>query len=238
MLIDRIPQGQSPFKGRSCCDKCKKTLRWYDLIPVLSFVLIRGKCRYCHFSISFYYPLVELLTGLMFVFVYFYFLKVDLRFMIYDLRFLTNYLYYLFILSSFITVFFTDLKYGIIPDAVLYPAIAVAVIFNFQSSIVNYFLSGLGAFLFLLSLHLLTKGRGMGFGDVKLAFLMGLFLGFPKIVAAFYIAFLTGAIVGLILIIWKKKRLLGSTIPFGPFLVLGTFLSLFLGEKIVQLVLP
>lgn len=238
MLIDRIPQGQSPFKGRSYCDKCKKTLRWYDLIPILSFVFIRGKCRYCHFPISFYYPLVELLTGLMFVFVYFYFLKVDLLFTIYDLRFLANYLYYLFILSSFIIVFFTDLKYGIIPDVILYPAIAVTAIFNFQLSIINYSLSGLGAFLFLLSLYLLTRGKGMGFGDVKLAFLKGLFLGFPKIVAALYIAFLTGAIVGLILIIWKKKRLLGSTIPFGPFLVLGTILSLFLGEKIVQLVLP
>ena len=72
VLIDRIPQGQSPFKGRSYCDKCKKTLKWYDMIPVLSFLILKGKCRYCRTHISFYYPLVEFITGVMFVIVFAY----------------------------------------------------------------------------------------------------------------------------------------------------------------------
>ena len=233
VLIDRIPNDESPFRGRSYCDKCKKTLRWYDLIPLLSYLYLKGKCRYCRAQISFSYPLVELITGVMFVLTFFY-LK-DLRFTIYDLRFFLNYFYYAFILSSFIVIFFTDLKYGIIPDKILYPAVAAAAIFNFQFSIFNFIFSALGAFIFFLALFLITKGKGMGFGDVKLSFLLGLVLGFPKIIVGLYLAFLTGAIIGSILIIWGEKKLKGGTIPFGPFLIIGAVLSIFFGEKITHL---
>lgn len=256
VLIDRIPQGKSPFSGRSYCDKCKKTLKWYDLIPLISYLFLKGKCRHCHSPISAYYPLVELVTGLMF-FILFLWLT-NLPFTIYHLPFnLTieqfsnlaiNYAYYAFILASFIVIFFTDLKYGIIPDKIVYTAVAVSTIYyllftiyspmvNGQSSIINALFSGVGSFLFFLILYLITRGKGMGFGDVKLAFLLGIILGFPKIVAAFYVAFLTGAIAGSILIIWKKKKLKGGTIPFGPFLIIGAGLSLFFGEKIIRLVL-
>jgi len=244
VLIDRIPNNQSPLKGRSHCDKCKKTLEWHDLIPLISYLYLKGKCRHCRAHISFYYPLVELITGIMFVIIFLY-LR-DLRFTIYDLRFFLHYFYYLFILSSFIVIFFTDLKYGIIPDKILYPAAVISTIYNLsftiyspivnhQSSIINNIFSGAGAFLFFLALYLVTKGKGMGFGDVKLAFLIGIVLGFPKILAALYLAFLTGAICGIILIIWRKKKLKGGTIPFGPFLIIGAVLSLFFGEKIIQL---
>src|SRR3989344_4779021 len=250
VLIDRIPNDESPFAGRSYCDKCKKTLKWYDMVPVLSFLILKGKCRYCRAHISFYYPLVELITGIMFVLMY--------QFTIHNSQFTSstieqfsnltiNYLYYLFILSSFIVIFFTDLKYGIIPDKIVYPTILVSIIYhlsfiiyppivNYQSSIINNIFSGIGAFIFFLILYLITRGKGMGFGDVKLAFLLGIILGFPKIIAAFYLAFLTGAIVGSILIVWRKKKL-KSSIPFGPFLILGSILSIFFGEKILQLVL-
>ena len=228
VLIDRLPKDKSIIKGRSYCDHCKKPLRWYDLIPLLSFLILKGKCRNCHFSISFYYPMVELVTGVVFVLTFDHLRGGSL-----DIVALA---YYLFILSSLIVIFFTDLKYGIIPDKIVYPAIltvSIYTIFNFQFSIFNYFLSALGAFLFFLILYLVTKGRGMGFGDVKLVFILGLFLGFPKAVVAFYIAFLTGAIFGCILIVWGKKKFFGGTIPFGPYLVLGTFISLFWGEAIM-----
>ncbi|OGK36863.1 hypothetical protein A3F03_00750 [Candidatus Roizmanbacteria bacterium RIFCSPHIGHO2_12_FULL_41_11] len=268
VLIDRIPNDESPFAGRSYCDKCKKTLKWYDMVPVLSFLILKGKCRYCRAHISFYYPLVELITGIMFVLMY--------QFTIHNSQFTSstieqfsnltiNYLYYLFILSSFIVIFFTDLKYGIIPDKIVYPAIIISFFFLFftlreflqlrsgqawlsfplQPAILvqlatlgvyaNRFLSALGSFAFFLILYLITRGKGMGFGDVKLAFLLGIILGFPKIIAAFYLAFLTGAIVGSILIVWGKKKLKGGTIPFGPFLIIGAVLSLFFGEKIIRL---
>ncbi|MEK7502383.1 MAG: prepilin peptidase [Patescibacteria group bacterium] len=257
VLIDRIPQGLSPFKGRSYCDKCKKTLKWYYLIPLISYLYLKGKCRYCKAHISFYYPLVELITGVMFVilflrlgnlpFTIYYLPSLNFQFSIFNFQFILNYFYYAFILSSFIVIFFTDLKYGIIPDKILYPAVVIFTIYhlsftiyspivNHQSSIINNIFSGVGAFLFFLALYVVTKGKGMGFGDVKLAFLIGIVLGFPKIITALYLAFLTGAIVGSILIIWRKKKLKGGTIPFGPFLIIGAVLSLFFGEKILRLV--
>ena len=157
---------------------------------------------------------------------------------------MTDALYYLFILSSFIVIFFTDLKYGIIPDKIVYPAILLSAIYHLQffhvrqdfggQTIFNYLLSGIGAFIFFLVLFLITKRKGMGFGDVKLAFLIGIVLGFPKILAALYLAFLTGAIVGSILIIWGKKKLKGGTIPFGPFLIIGAALSIFFAGQILR----
>ncbi len=240
VLIDRIPNNESPFKGRSYCDKCKKTLKWHDLIPLVSYLYLKGKCRYCRAHISFYYPLVELITGVMFVIVYkFTISTIELPFS----NIIIGYLYYLLIFSCFIVIFFTDLKYGIILDKIIYSAIVVSLIYHFstlsyQLSAVNYLASGLGAFIFFFVLYLTTRGKGMGFGDVKLAFLLGIILGFPKIIIAFYLAFLTGAIVGSILIIWGKKKLKGGTIPFGPFLIIGAVLSLSFGEKIIHMVLP
>jgi prepilin signal peptidase PulO-like enzyme (type II secretory pathway) len=150
-------------------------------------------------------------------------------------------IYYLFIVSSLIVVFFADLKYGIIPDKIIYPAILVSAAYlfiNHQSLIINHLLTAVGAFTFFLLLFLVTRGRGMGFGDVKLVILLGLLLGFPKIVVAFYIAFLTGAIIGIILILWGKKKLRGTTIPFGPFLVGGALIALFVDLHYWSFLLP
>lgn len=238
VLIDRIPKGKSFAKGRSYCDSCKKTLEWYDLIPVFSFIFLQGKCRQCRSPISLYYPVVELTTGIMFT-ITFAFVGENLPFTIYHLPFIELF-YYLFIISSFIVIFFTDLKYGIIPDKVLLVASLLSIFYLFfihNSLFMIHLLSGVGAFLLFLLLYLITRGKGMGFGDVKLVFLMGLFLGFLNTILALYLAFLTGAVVGLILILWGKRKFFGGKIPFGPFLVLGTFISLFLGEKIIKALL-
>ena len=116
VLIDRLPNDKS-ILGRSYCDHCKKTLSWKDLIPVLSFVYLRGKCRYCHAPLSYQYPIVELLTGLLFIATYQF---ATLNFQL---------IYYLLIVSSLIVVFFADLKYGIIPDKILLPAIVVSLVY-------------------------------------------------------------------------------------------------------------
>lgn len=246
VLIDRLSLEKNPLKGRSYCDNCKKTLKWFDMIPVLSFLILGGKCRFCKKKISFYYPVVEIITGLMFGITYLITssnLAIDL-----NPPFIINYLFLIFIFSSLIVIFFSDLKYGIIPDIVLFPATLLTLIYNTSSnmfhfssiyhlSFLNMVSSGIAGFAFFLALNIFTKGKGMGFGDVKLAFFMGVFLGFPRIISAFYVAFLTGAIIGIILILWKKKKLKGTTIPFGPFLVLGTILSFFWGEKILGIFL-
>ncbi|MBI2613172.1 MAG: prepilin peptidase [Candidatus Levybacteria bacterium] len=247
VLVDRLPKGESVIKGRSHCEKCKKILKWNDLIPLLSFVFLKGKCRYCSARLSPYYPIVEFTTGIMFVITTLFifngsqFLISNFKFLINFQLLITNYqllltlIYYLFIISSLIVIFFADLKYGIIPDKIVFPAILVSFFFLLFTVFVNHLLSAFGAGLFFLLLFLVTRGRGMGFGDVKFSFLMGLILGFPNIIVALYVAFLTGATVGIILIIWRKKRIFGTAIPFGPFLVLGNFIAIFFGKSIFHL---
>src|SRR3989344_1536255 len=123
VLIDRLPNDKS-ILGRSYCDHCKKTLSWKDLIPVVSFVILRGKCRYCHTRLSYQYPLVELLTGFLFILTY-QFATLNFQFSIFNFQLI----YYLLIVSCLIVVFFTDLKYGIIPDKIIFPASIITFVF-------------------------------------------------------------------------------------------------------------
>lgn len=225
------------FIGRSYCPKCRHQLAWYDNLPLLSFIFLRGKCRWCRSPIGWHYPLAELATAILTLLV-FYLFRIQMQ--IYDLRFL---IYKLIIIWVLIAIFLSDLRYRTIPDQIVYPAIFLTLGYHFftfskyhTTVYGNYLLAGLGAAGFFLLLVFLTKAKGMGLGDVKLAGLMGLFLGFPKIVVALCLAFLTGALVGGILVLTKKKTF-KSQIPFGPFLVGATFISLFWGEKIWQIFL-
>ncbi len=210
VLADRGSRGESVLWGRSHCDHCKKVLRWFELIPVLSFVLQGGRCLRCHKPLSIQYPLVELATSLGFLYLYSSHSPLPL--------------YVLF--SSFLVIFVSDLKEQIIPDSM----IVVGLFATLAMGI--HILPALGSFAFLYILWAATRGRGMGFGDVKLAFLMGLLLGFPAVVVAFYIAFLTGAFVGVILMLVGKKGW-KSKIAFGPFLVLGTAVAYLWGHDIL-----
>jgi leader peptidase (prepilin peptidase)/N-methyltransferase len=207
-IIYRLEKGESFLKGRSYCPKCKHRLAWQDLVPVLSFLFLLGKCRYCKKSISFQYPLVELATAILFV------LSPDIRFTI--------------IVPFLIIIFVYDLKHYLIPDKIVYLAIGLALILGF-----NQVIPACGAALFFLLIVLATRGRGMGIGDIKLAFLMGLLLGWPNILVALSFAFFAGATIGLALIFAKKKSL-KSAVPFGPFLIAGTFIALFFGGKIIN----
>ena len=155
-------------------------------------------------------------------------------------------LFYLFsIASALIIIFVYDLKYYLIPDSIVYSAIAMAGIYQVLSvlkfgppagglgNLENALASSILASAFFLAIYLVSRGRWMGFGDVKLAFFMGLFLGFPKIIAALFLAFFMGAFVGIILIVAKKKHL-RSEVPFGPFLIVGTCIALFWGQDIMD----
>jgi len=223
VVIYRLPKKLSVIWGRSFCPKCKKKIFWFDNVPLVSYLVLKGHCRSCHSPISLRYPLVELLTGGIFLLSY-----------LSHIGFLS---YLLF--AGLIAIFFIDLKHQIIPDEILFPLIFLFLIFflitNHQSLITNYLPSALLSFLFLFFIRLVTKSKGMGFGDVKLAFLMGLSLGFPKVIVAFYIAFLTGAIAGVILILVKKAKF-KQKIAFGPFLSLGTIIACLWGENILKLV--
>ena len=217
-VIYRLEKEESFLKGRSYCPRCKHKLGLLDLIPVLSFMWLRGRCRYCHEKISVQYPLVEIATGLLFL-------------LTYKLQPTT----YNFIIVPFmVAIFVYDLKHYIIPDKVIYPAIAVALALTFNvEHAVEYALSAFGAAAFFLAIVLISRGKWMGVGDIKLAFLMGLILGYPNILVALFLAFLIGAIIGVGLMVFGKKTI-KSEVPFGPFLVAGTFIALFFGKEIIN----
>ena len=173
------------------------------------------------------------------------FLLISNKFPILNFQNILTAAYLLFITSSLIVIFVYDLKHYIIPDKVIYPAILVSLAFiilnfirNWELSIrnfnvfQNFGLSLIGA-LFFLFLILISKGQWMGLGDVKLAVLMGLFLGWPKILPALFFAFLSGALIGVLLILIRKKNF-KSQVPFGPFLIFGTLIAFFWGVEIIN----
>jgi len=215
--------------GRSFCPHCKHTLNWKDLFPIFSFLLLKGKCRYCKKKISWQYPLVEAFTGLIFLFTYIF------QFSGFNLFGLVSFGLLLSVYSLLIMIFVYDLKHYIIPDRLLFPAIILSLLYlilNQQLLILSYLLSSLIASGFFFCIFFFSRGQWMGFGDVKLAILMGILLGWPNTFAALFLAFFLGAVIGIALMILQKKGL-KSEIPFGPFLITGTFISIFWGEKIV-----
>jgi prepilin signal peptidase PulO-like enzyme (type II secretory pathway) len=217
---------KSFLRGKSFCPSCKHVLAWYDLIPIISFFILRRKCRYCKKKISIQYPTVELLTALIFLLI--------LNYSNYNLLFT---IYHLLIVSLLILIFVYDLKHFIIPDTAVFSIITITflynLIFNSQFLVYNSVLTAIVVSLSFLTIFALSKGRWMGFGDVKLVFFIGLFLGFPLTLVALFFSFLIGAIIGIILILLKKKGL-KSEVPFGPFLIIGTYIGLFLGKEIID----
>lgn len=237
VLIDRLPLGVSPFKGRSHCDNCKHILGPFDLFPVFSYLLLRGKCRYCHHPISIQNPIIEISTGCLFVGTYFYVLSRITDFAT-SAHFLLALLSLLIVFSSFLIIFVIDLKHRIIPDELIISTLIGVIIYSstFPITLISVVMRLLGAgvgLLPFLSLYLLTKGKGMGFGDVKLGPVLGLFLSFPLVLVGLYLSFLTGGLISIILLVVHVKEW-GQKIAFGPFLITGTLLALIAGEQIIR----
>lgn len=238
VIIFRLNSGEEIVNSRSKCLFCGHQLAWHDLFPVFSFIFLRGKCHYCKKKISLQYPLVEISTAMMFVLLFDYtFHSAD------DLSFLNfaSYSALIYIFSALIVIFIYDLRHYIIPDKVIYPAIAagfILIILDFfqggrdLSYVANPLIAAVLAAGFFLFLIIITKGRGMGGGDVKLGFLMGLMLGFPNILLALFVSFVSGAATGILLMLLKKKGM-KSMLPFGPFLVFGSLAAYFYGSAIM-----
>src|SRR3989338_2115981 len=202
------------FDGRSHCPNCFKMLRWFELVPVLSFLIQKGRCRNCGIRISYQYPLIELWTGLIFVTVPYIFIPV-------------------FCIYIVITIY--DLKHKIIPDPLVYSAILLSVVSRWLSvgSTLDW-LAGPILFAFFASIWFLSRGRAMGFGDAKLGLSVGLLLGATQGFSAIILAFWIGALVSLAYLFLARtgflknvKRLtMKSEIPFAPFIVVGAWMSL------------
>ena len=231
---------------RSHCPHCKRQIRWYDNIPLLSFVILAGQCRECREKISWKYPAVELLTGLLYAAVAWKFLggwgisaeKILAGNDIVEMSF------WLFTVSYLVLIFFHDLSYMLIPDAAVYPAIIVTLLFQYwkylqgplgiatlKNPLVGSFFAAIVASLFFFFLIWVSRGKWIGGGDVKLGFLTGAIVGWPKILFALFFAYMIGAVVSLILIGLKKKTW-KSQIPFGPFIVTGILIVMFFSEQI------
>lgn len=228
VCIYRIPKGLSIAYPPSYCPKCGQRIKPYDLIPVVSYVILGGKCRRCKEPISIRYPIVEALTGIAFV--------ISALAFGYGIELL----YSLVLISSLVIISFVDIDEGIILDAALIPIVAVGVIAAAADPSVTWRyvvlggLAGAGIIgtIYILSLIILKK-EGMGIGDIKLMAAVGVLLGWQRTLLAFFIAVYIGAIAGIIMIALKKKDM-ASEIPFGPFLSIGTAISWWFGYEFIN----
>lgn len=223
VCIYRIPEKQSLIQPPSHCPNCQTILRPLNLIPVISFLLQRRKCAYCDFKISWQYPLVELLTGILFALNFYYF------------GFSVKTFVFIILISIFIVITFIDLKLKIIPNRIIAFGLVVGLFINiispeadFLGGLIGFFSSGCP----FLAIAILSKG-GMGGGDIKMAAMVGLWLGWQQAMLGFLLAFFLGAVVGVALILLRIKSR-KDAVPFGPFIAMGTLLSIFWGERIIH----
>lgn len=238
VVIYRSVNGESPFKGRSHCDHCGKLVDWKENIPLLSFVILRGKCANCKKRISWQYPVVELLVGLLFV--WWYWMGRGFFLLAADPFTWAQPAFWLVVGIVLLMVVVYDLAYYLIPDFLTIPLVVLTLLYRIglgvtgQMRWVDLITSGLAGLIlawFFMGLYLGTGKKGFGLGDVKLAPALGLLLGWQKTLVMIFMAFILGATVALVLMALGKKKL-GQTIPFGPFLVLATILSLLWGGLI------
>ena len=201
-----------------------------DLVPIVSFIALGSRCRYCKKPLSWQYPIVETATGLLFV-LSFLILTVSGQLTV------TTLLYYFFLISILIVVAVVDFKFSLVPTTLVFSASLLALFYNYffltSGQFVQSVAAAFGAAIFFLIIVLLTRGRGMGEGYVVLGFLIGMVLGLKESILAIFLAFLIGAIISVFLITLGKKHF-GQTIPFAPFLSLGFLISLFWAKEIIN----
>jgi leader peptidase (prepilin peptidase)/N-methyltransferase len=244
VVIFRFNTGKTITKGRSICMTCNRELRWYELIPVLSFLIQSGKCRRCASKISHQYPLVELVTGLMFTLVAYKFLPI--LYVSYGL-YIFYVVLFVFIFSLLIVISVYDLRHKIIPDKL----VLVFIIVSFFSLFVNLFLyepvfttptfvnliSGPLLALPFVLLWFFSKGKLMGLGDGKLILGIGWMLGFSAGIFAVILSFWIGTIVSLLLMFLSKKKMSMKTeIPFAPFLIISALITFLFNFNIFSLI--
>ncbi len=221
--------------NRSYCPKCRYKIAWYDNIPILSFLILKGKCRHCSKRISWQYPIVELITGLLFVLAWYININLDSKcYVLYDMCYV-QLLRDWFIISVMIIIFIYDLRWYLILDKVTIPAGIAVLIFNLVLgfNLLNLLVSGIIGGSFFLIQFLVSKGKWVGGGDIRLGALMGLILGWPGVILAIFLAYIIGSVAAIGLLITGKKKW-GSMVPMGIFLSTATIIILFWGDFILN----
>ena len=234
VCIYRLPYNESVIKGRSFCPSCKNQIKWYDNIPFLSFIFLRGKCRNCSNKISFQYFLVELLSGISFLAIFF----------LYGISITTLLLIILSIF--FIIIFFIDLKHYIIPNELTFPLMVIGFIKSFDPNLnhtifpnyINSLLGGIFGYsiiwLIILFYKKVRNKEGMGLGDAKLMAVVGFWFGWISIPFTIFIS----SVVALVLVIpslLKKTKDMSAQIPFGPYIIIGCILYVSFANQIKYL---
>ena len=228
VCIYRIPKRESIVFPRSRCPSCLQPIRWYDNLPLVSYLLLRGRCRFCHSPISPFYPLVEGLNGTLFVLLY-------LKYGISSQLFI-----YLLLASGLLVLIFIDLRHRILPNYLTLPGIGLGFLLSFVNPAVEWWDSllgiALGGGLLLLVAAVYywwRKAEGMGMGDVKLMAMVGAFLGWKLTLLTIVLGSLLGSLIGLALIL-KRRGDLRTALPFGTFLGAAAIGSLFFGQEIIN----
>lgn len=247
-VIGGPPGGET---SRSRCEYCGTKLRWFELIPILSFFLQKGRCLTCGRKLSFRYPLIEIATGLVFVFV-----PVGLKniYLVEPIPYTSSFIWIL-VFSFIFLASLIDFRLRIIPDEIVVALTILGIfataiqpfsategsflgnyglIFGIRGNVwLNHFSAALIAAIFFALIILVTKGKGMGGGDVKLAAAMGLIFGWPDILLIVILSFVIGSLFGIAAIALKREKL-KSLVPFGPFLFVSSILVFFFGNEILR----
>jgi leader peptidase (prepilin peptidase) / N-methyltransferase len=223
VVVYRLPIGQSLVKPRSHCPSCQTPVSPRDNVPLLSWLFLKGRCRHCGETISARYPAVELLTALCFVAV------------VLARGFHTELIALIPFTAALIAVTFIDFEHKIVPNRIMAPAaiyglVAAAAVRT--HTLPELLIAGAGAFLFFL-IAALIHPKGMGMGDVKLAGVMGLYLG-KLVIPALFIAFAVGALVGVVLVMKHGARSRKVGVPFAPFMALGGFVAMLAGQQLID----
>jgi leader peptidase (prepilin peptidase)/N-methyltransferase len=228
VCICRLPKGESVITPGSHCPHCKNPIKFYDNIPLISYLLLKGRCRNCNGPISIQYPLVEAMTALS---SFFLFIKFGASW---------SYLFYFSFLAGLIVMTVIDLFHQIIPDVISVPGIGVGLVasliiphITFFDSMMGILLGGGSLFLVATLYQWLFKREGMGGGDVKLLAMIGAFLGWKPVILTILLSSFIGSITGIAIMLIKGKDF-KYAIPFGPFLYLGAVISLFYGANIIS----
>jgi len=230
VLIYRLPNEMSLIKPDSHCPKCNTPIKFYDNIPILSYLILGAKCRHCRAPISIRYPLVEALAGALVVLAFFHF-GFNIR------GFETALLSLLFI-----PIFFIDLERRIIPDQLDLPWIVIGLAISFvpgalvgwRESLIGIAVGGGVFFLVMWLGEKAFKKEAMGFGDVKFAAMLGAFIGWKGLLLVLVLASFIGSIVGIALIILSGRRGKSTYVPFGPFLVIAALTTIYFGAEIIN----
>ncbi len=228
VCICRIPKDESIVSPPSHCPACSYQIRWYDNIPVVSYILLRGKCRGCGAHISLQYPIVELLNGTLTLLLF-------LRFgptLAFSALFL--------LCSSLVVVTFIDIEHQIIPDEISLSGIVIGFVLSFflkghswLNSLLGILLGGGTLLLVAYAYQRLTGKDGMGGGDIKLLAMMGAFLGWKSVPFIIFASSLVGSLVGISIMLFQKKDS-KLAIPFGPYLAFGALLYIFYGKPLIR----